>query len=140
MFRIGEEYYYKAFEDPDKCLKVKSKEYLGKAKDIWESIIAQWPQSQSLGLKHAYYFSAVCYRKLGEYENAAEYYQKVVDNWPDYQYTWSAQHLIGQCYENLRNSVGLCPGCAGRQPSLLVRMSRRGRAFQLVVRFRRFFR
>jgi TolA-binding protein len=26
----------------------------------------------------------------------------VVDNWPDYQYAWSAQYLIGSCYEKLK--------------------------------------
>jgi len=31
----------------------------------------------------------------------------VVDNWPDYQYAWSAQYLIGTCYENLKESGGL---------------------------------
>ncbi|MBA7648321.1 Cell division coordinator CpoB [subsurface metagenome] len=107
VFVVGEQYYYKAFDDPKKCIKVKSEEYLNKAKDIWERIVAQWPESQSIGLKHASYFSAVCYRRLGEYENAIRYYQKVVDNWPNYLYAWSAQSLIPQCYEKLRNAGSL---------------------------------
>ncbi|NIP28295.1 MAG: tetratricopeptide repeat protein [Phycisphaerae bacterium] len=108
VFEIGEQYYYKAFEDPKKCRKVKSKEPLHKAKDIWEMIVEQWPQSKSIGLKHAYYFSAVCYHRLGEYEKAITNYQKEVDDWPDYLYAWSAQSLIGNCYEKLRNS-GVIP-------------------------------
>jgi len=108
VFVVGEEYYYKAFDDPNKCLKVKSEEYLYKAKDIWERIVPQRPESQSIDLKHAYYFSAVCYHRLREYERAIEYYQKVVDDWPDYLYAWSAQYLIGNCYEKLRNS-GVIP-------------------------------
>jgi len=104
VFIIGEQYYYKAFEDPDKCRKVKSEEHLKKAKDIWERIITQRPESQSIGLKHAYFFSAACYRKLGEYDKAVEYFQAVVDNWPNYQYACNAQCLIGECYEKLRNS------------------------------------
>ncbi|MBW8039064.1 MAG: tetratricopeptide repeat protein [Planctomycetes bacterium] len=103
VFVIGEQYYYKAFEDPNKCRKVKSQENLYKAKDIWERIAAQWPESKSIGLKHAQYFSAVCYRRLGQYEKAITYYQQVVDNWPDYQYVWSAQYLIGNCYEKLKD-------------------------------------
>src|SRR4030042_528462 len=102
VFVIGEQYYYKAFEDPNKCINVKSEEYLFKAKDIWEKIIAQCPESKSIGLKHAQYFTAVCYRRLGEYEKAITHYQQVVDNWPDYQYAWSAQYLIGSCYEKLK--------------------------------------
>ena len=104
VFAIGEQYYYKAFDDPDRCTIVKSQDHLNKAKHIWERIIAQWPQSQSIGLKHAYYFSAVCYHKLGEHTKAAEYFQKVVDDYPAYQYAWSAQCLIGECYEKLRDS------------------------------------
>ncbi|MGB2808813.1 MAG: tetratricopeptide repeat protein [Sedimentisphaerales bacterium] len=103
VFVIGEQYYYKAFEDPNKCRRVKSEENLFKAKDIWERIITQCPESQSIGLKHAQYFTAVCYRRFGEYEKAITHYQKVVDNWPDYQYAWSAQYLIGSCYEKLKN-------------------------------------
>jgi len=108
VFRIGEEYYYRAFEDPDKCVKVISVEYFKKPKDIWERIVAQWPESESIGLKHAYYFAAVCYYRLGEYENALAYYQKVVGSWPDYEFAWSAQYLIGSCYERLRDS-GVIP-------------------------------
>jgi TolA-binding protein len=103
VFVIGEQYYYKAFDDNKKCIKVKSQEYLYKAKDIWERILAQWPDSKSIGLKHAQYFTAVCYRRFGEYEKAITHYQKVVYNWPDYQYAWSAQFLIGSCYEKLKN-------------------------------------
>jgi len=102
VFEIGEQYYYKAFEDPKKCRNVKSEESLCKAKDILERIVEQWPQSKSIGLRHAQYFTAVCYRQLGEYEKAITDYQKVVDNWPDYQYAWSAQYLIGSCYEKLK--------------------------------------
>jgi len=43
------------------------------------------------------------YRRIGEYEKALNYYQQVVDNWPDYQYAWSAQCLVGSCYKRLRD-------------------------------------
>jgi tetratricopeptide (TPR) repeat protein len=103
VFVIGEQYYYKAFEDPNKCRRVKSEEYLKKSRDIWEKVVVQCPESKSIGLKHAQYFTAVCYRRLGEYEKALIHYQKVVDNWPDYQYAWSAQSLVGSCYKKLRD-------------------------------------
>ena len=55
--------------------------------------------------QHAWYFTGVCYRRhLGDYAKTLEYYQKVVDEWPNYQYAWSAQCLIGECYEKLRDS------------------------------------
>jgi len=103
IFVIGEQYYYKGFEDPNKCRKVKSEEDLKKARDIWERIIVQCPESKSIGLKHAQYLTAVGYRRVGEYEKALMNYQKVIDNWPDYQYAWSAQCLVGSCYKKLRD-------------------------------------
>jgi len=107
VFQVGEEYYYMAFVDPNTCQTVKSVEDINNAKDVWEKIVVQCPQSESIGLQHANYFLAVCYRRLGQYDNALAYYQTVVDNWPDYQYAWSAQYLIGTCYENLKESGGL---------------------------------
>ncbi len=109
---IGEQYYYKAFDDPNKCIRVKSEEHLYKARDIWEKVTVQYPESSSIGLKHAQYFTAVCYRRFGEYEKAITHYQKVVDNWPDYQYAWSAQSLIGSCYKKLRDSGKLSASVA----------------------------
>jgi len=97
VFVIGEEYFNMAFVDPNNLWMIKSEEHLKKARDVWERIISQCPLSQSIGLQHAHYFTAVCYRLFGEYEKAITHFQKVVDNWPDYQYAWSAQCLIGEC-------------------------------------------
>ena len=30
-----------------------------------------------------------------------------MDDWPNYKYAWSAQYLIGNCYEKLRDSGSL---------------------------------
>jgi len=112
VFQIGEEYYYMAFVDPNTCQTVKSVEDINNAKGIWERIIAQCPQSGSIGLQHANYFSATCYFRLGQYDKALGCYQRVIDNWPGYQYAWSAQCLIGECYENLKQLGNLPPSAA----------------------------
>jgi pentatricopeptide repeat protein len=109
VFRIGEEYYKMAFEDANNCQRVKSKENINKAANIWEKIVAQWPQSQALDVKHAWNFLANCYRKKGDYKKAVECYQKMLDNWPNYRYAWSAQCLIAECYEKLRDSASTPP-------------------------------
>jgi len=49
----------------------------------------------------AYYFIGVSYRWLGEYARAAEYFQTMVDEWPDFEHGWSAQYYVGLCYEEL---------------------------------------
>ena len=100
VFVIGEQYYYKAFEDPNKCRNVKSEEYLVRARNVWERIITELDVSQ-LNTTHAYYYSATCYRKMGDYEKAVEYYQKVVSEWPDYEYAGIAQCLVGDYLRKL---------------------------------------
>jgi tetratricopeptide (TPR) repeat protein len=104
IFQIGEEYYYKAMDDVNEGRNEQAKEHYQKALSVWERIIKELPDPNSTIAAHAYYFSAVCYRKLGNYEKAVERFQKVVNSWPDYQYAWSAQSLIGECYEKLRDS------------------------------------
>jgi tetratricopeptide (TPR) repeat protein len=71
-----------------------------KAVDVWERMINQLPPSSATA--EACYFTAVCCREhLREYEKAIIYYQKTLDDWPDYEYAWHAQYSIGDCYEKL---------------------------------------
>jgi len=108
VFMVGEQYYYKAFEDPNKCLKVKSEESLVKAQEIWERIITELPPFLP-DTAHAYYYSAACYSKMAQYNKAIADYQYVVDNWPSYEYACIAQYIIGDCFEGLRNTGSLSP-------------------------------
>ncbi len=74
-----------------------------KAIEMWERIIRDLPPSDIT--PQAYYHSAVVYsQELGEYAKGIEYYQKVVDNWPDYAYAWHAQSLIGKYLQKLKSS------------------------------------
>jgi len=104
MFNIGEEYYKKAvFSDPN-APAGQAKQLYQKALTAWEAIIGQLPQSEAVIAAHTYFFSAVSCRYLDKYNEAIVYSQHVIDNWPDYQYVWHAQFLIGNCYESLRNT------------------------------------
>jgi outer membrane protein assembly factor BamD len=118
IFRIGEEYYNKAFVKENEGQQAESKDYFRKALAIWERIIKELPQFTIT--PQAYNFSAGCYESLGEYEKAIEYYQVVVDTWPNYEYAWNAQFLIARCYEKLASSgqmptadaaVQICRAC-----------------------------
>ena len=108
IFILGEEYYNKAFNtkgdtnSPD----ARPEEYYRKALAIWERIIQKLPPSPTT--PQAYWCSAVVYsQELGEYQKGIEYYQNVVDTWPDYEYAWHAQFFIGMYYEKLRDSGGI---------------------------------
>ena len=102
IFTIGEEYYNRAFVKENEGQQAESKASFRKAIAIWERIIKDLPPLAATA--EAYHFSGCCYERLGEYEKAAEYYQMVVDKWPDYEYAWSAQFLIAACYEELARS------------------------------------
>jgi len=103
-FLIGEEYYNKAVEFEKKGLGEQASENFTKALAIWERITMELPP-EALFTQHAWYFTGVCYRRhLGDNEKALEYYQKVTDKWPEYQYAWSAQYMVAECYKDLIKS------------------------------------
>ncbi|MCX5637993.1 MAG: tetratricopeptide repeat protein, partial [Planctomycetota bacterium] len=108
IFMLGEEYYNKDFNtkgDPNSP-DAKPEEYYRKALAVWERIIQKLPPSPTT--PQAYWCSAVVYsQELGEYQKGIEYYQQIVDNWPNYQYAWHAQFFIGMYYEKLRDSGGI---------------------------------
>ena len=104
VFTVGEQYCYLAFTDknqpPDEQIN-----RFHKAITIWGKIITQFPNTNAA--PQAYYYSAVCYRELGEYEKAIEYFQKAANDWPDYEYAAKALFRIANCYEGLRNKGAL---------------------------------
>ena len=105
IFAIGEEYYNKAHNvkgDPN-LPKEQAEEHYRKALTVWERIITELPISTAC-TPHAYYFSSVCYRHLGEYGIPIDYCQRIVDNWPDYRYIWHAKSMIRHCQKTLENS------------------------------------
>jgi len=108
VFVIGEEYYNRAvFLRQNEGLYEEVKEYYRKTLAVWERIITELPESEATIRAQAYLFSAECCRRLSEYDKAVEYFQAVVDNWPDYEYACNAQCLVGECYEKLSKSGSL---------------------------------
>lgn len=104
ILQVGHGYYTKARLEEKDGLDEKAKEYYQKAITVWERIITDLPASTGTS-PEAYYCSAVVYsQELGDYLKGIDYYQKVVDNWPDYTFAWRAQFFVGMYYEKLRNS------------------------------------
>jgi len=101
---IGENYYAKGHKMQYSGLQDLAKEKYEKSIIVREIVIEQLPFSSEL-TPRAYYLSAVLYSHyLGQYEKGIEYFQKVVETWPDYQFAWNAQFFIGLYYEILRNT------------------------------------
>jgi TolA-binding protein len=101
---VAEEYYRKAMLLAKQESDSRAAEYYRKAVAVWERLIKELPASVP-HTPQAYYCSAVCYsQELAEYLKGIDYYQKVVDNWPRYEFAWHAQYFVGKYYEKLRNS------------------------------------
>ncbi len=101
IFAIGEQYYTKAFNcrksgDPNGA-----RDNLVKAIQMWEQIIKR--PVKSVVVQDAYYFAAYSSLRIGEYQKAIDYWQKLVADYPDYQYAWHAQYRIGNCYTTMAN-------------------------------------
>ncbi len=72
-----------------------------KAVEVWERLIREFPGSEVI--PNAYYCSAVCYaQELEEYQKGIDYFQKVVNNWPDYEYAQQARLLIVEYYNKMK--------------------------------------
>ena len=71
------------------------------AVDVRRKIIEHFPDS--IQLAPAYYTTGVVLaQNLHEYERGIEYFEKVVEQWPEYRYAWHAQFFIGKYYEKLK--------------------------------------
>jgi tetratricopeptide (TPR) repeat protein len=102
LLEIGEQYYNIALRNKNKGLAVESQENFQKARAVWERIITELPPSPIS--PDVYFLSAENYVSLDQKKKAAVYYQKVVDNWPDYKYSWHSQYLVARIYKNLKRS------------------------------------
>jgi len=107
VFVIGEQYYNKALSYKKNNLEPEMKENFEKTIAVWERVITDLPKSAAYTPRF-YFISAVIYsQELNEYLKGIDYYQKVVDNWPSYEFAWNAQYFVGMYYEKLRNSGGI---------------------------------
>jgi tetratricopeptide (TPR) repeat protein len=111
LFRIGEEYYNKASQMENKGLKTESKSCFQNAITVWEKIIPL--ESHTIYTPHAYYYSATCYRRMGQYEKAIEYYQETVSRWPEYRFSPYAQYFVADCFEELVRQKAIPASDAG---------------------------
>jgi len=99
VFRIGEDYYelgtqYEAA--PSEAEVSEYKHCSGKATGVWERIIEEMGETDMA--VHAYYFSAICYKRMGEVEKALQFYEMVADGWPDYEWAGVANYMIARIY------------------------------------------
>lgn len=100
---IGDGYYNEALRMESEGLYEQARWYYQKTIVECERILTQLPETPYTTAE-ACYFVAVCHERMGEYADAIGYYQSLVDNWPDFEYTWNALFRIGCGYERLKQS------------------------------------
>jgi len=110
----GEEYYYEdalIFENQE--LIAKAQDYFQKATSVWERVITDFPDSNYAA--DAYFYSARCFSRIGEYSKAIDLYNVVAGIWPEREFAWDAQFLIGQHYQKLADMGELSRSAADVQ-------------------------
>jgi len=80
--------------------KGKASWYLIQSEILWKRIIEGSPGNP----EEAYYHCAQTSRQLGKSEDAIAYYQKIVNDYPDFENADAAQCAVGWCYEAMRNA------------------------------------
>jgi tetratricopeptide (TPR) repeat protein len=73
-----------------------------RAATLFESVAVD--ANCSLAASWSCYYAGNCNHCLSRFDKALEYYWRVLENWPDYQWNWSAQYLIGDCLEQLKKA------------------------------------
>ncbi len=94
--------YKKASELADQNQPDKAMLYHQVSANIWEKI-----QNNNLSiisdLVYLYFYSAANYHEMGRWLDAINNYQKILDNWPEFESICGVQAAIGGCYEKLRD-------------------------------------
>jgi len=83
----------------------KTKDYYTNAQNIWEKIIQDMPSSSMA--YQAYRYAAEACKIIGQNDKAIEYFQAVVDNWPDDDMASHCLNMIADVYRTVQDSGAL---------------------------------
>jgi tetratricopeptide (TPR) repeat protein len=96
--RVAFGYYKKGKEYRGQRENNKAKEYFVRAEGVYQKILmSEIEKEKNAGF--LYFYAAATYQELNQWENAITNYQKVVDDYPDFEYACGAQAGVGWCYE-----------------------------------------
>lgn len=96
--QIAESYYNEAVKHSAELSSEQVQSYLEKAIDTWQQL-DNLPGYIERAM--ACMWMGDCYRRLGDYPKSIEQYQKVVDNYPNYDLVWDASCQVGRNYEKM---------------------------------------
>jgi tetratricopeptide (TPR) repeat protein len=98
--------YKRAVELKEQKQPEKAMRYREVAANIWERI-----QKENLHIGtnavYLYFYVGANYLELRQWENTIENFQKVIDDYPDFEHACTVQTAMSYCYEQLRDSGDL---------------------------------
>jgi TolA-binding protein len=100
--QAGQEYQRQAMQLEIAGSMEQAKDFYRNAIAVWDIVVNQLPKSSSSA--PACCWSGNCYIRLGEYAKAIDCYQKVVDNYPTFCLRQNALFMVGQTYEEMKDT------------------------------------
>lgn len=101
-FEVGEQYYELAWHRRVAGRSEEKEMALREAINVWEKMSLEIAAYRMV--PEAHILAGECYKQLYEYEKAIEHYRTVVDQWPEYEHSWSAQFQIGHLHGKLEQA------------------------------------
>ena len=71
--------------------------------EVWEKMTEKLPNLQ-FRYPDPYLFAAYYYGQTGEHNKAIQCYNKVLNKWPNYEYAWNVQYLVGSTYQEMKHA------------------------------------
>jgi TolA-binding protein len=114
LLTMGRQCYEEGLAKEKEGLADQARDLQEKSAQIWDKLINELPASSLT--PEACCWAGDCYFKLGKHKDCIRCFQKVVDDYPQYEHAWHAQFTIGRCYEALRDTaykqlLEKYPGC-----------------------------
>ena len=98
--------YKRAVELREQKQPEKAMRYREISANIWERIQKDNLQVIS-DLAYLYFYVAINYHEMGRWADAINNYQKVLEDWPDFEHACGINAAIAACYESLRDKEGV---------------------------------
>ncbi|MHC4867871.1 MAG: tetratricopeptide repeat protein [Planctomycetota bacterium] len=102
VYKIAVEYHMKAYRFVNKDLTEQAEGCFQNAALVFEMVANEFPGAGEV--PKALRSAGDCHRKLGRYDESTRCFQKVVDDYPDFETAWNALFQIGRNYEDLKES------------------------------------
>jgi TolA-binding protein len=98
----GEQFYKAGLVKDSRGLEDEAKSLFERAVKIWDRAINTYPNS--ILIPEACCWAGDCYQKLGRYEESIRHFQIIVNSYPQYEYAWHAQFVIGTAYQRMKEA------------------------------------